>query len=177
MTFQRFSYNRIPIAREGYPFILLSVALTLASAFLRFSSLTWGGLLLTAFMVAFFRDPDREVPQGDHLITSPADGTVVSIEEAPFPLEMSRRTIYRRVSIFMSIVDVHVNRAPCTGKIVAVHYSPGRFIAAQKAQASRENERNTVVMEEHSTKQYVAMVQVAGLIAKVGACVKASESA
>lgn len=111
--------------------------------------------LLAAFCLYFFRDPEREIPQGP-VAVSPADGKVVAVRpEGPSQ---------RRVSIFLNIFDVHVNRTPIAGTITEVQYHKGRFLVASKEQASIQNEQNTVVVEDNGTR--VVFKQIAGLIAR-----------
>jgi phosphatidylserine decarboxylase len=168
-------------APEGYPFILSSFLLSGIAAvvllwvlrhahspFIIFLTLCLSGLtlVLTFFMAFFFRDPDRIVPEGEGLIVSPADGKVIAIKDAfekTYPdAEM------REISIFMSPLDVHVNRAPCDGEVVVVRYSPGKFMAAYKDDASLKNENIMMVID--SGKGKVLVRQVAGFIARRAVC-------
>jgi len=130
---------------------------------LAFGWVVSGGVLvfLGAFCGFFFRDPDRTVPEGAGLVISPADGKVVGIlPAAAGPLGASGT----RISIFLSIFDVHVNRAPIAGEIERVEYQPGEFLPAFDDKASSRNEQNTVVLREGATR--VAFKQIAGLIAR-----------
>ena len=111
--------------------------------------------ILAAFCLWFFRDPDREAPPGP-VAVSPADGKVVSIKaESPHST---------RISIFLNIFDVHVNRSPIAGKIMQVRYQPGQFLVASREEASAQNEQNTVVVRDEATE--VTFKQIAGLIAR-----------
>ena len=110
--------------------------------------------LLAAFCLYFFRDPDREVPQGPYAV-SPADGKVVAV------VADGDRT---RVSIFLNVFDVHVNRAPIGGRITSVNYQPGKFLVASREEASAQNEQNTVTVEGDGTT--VVFKQIAGLVAR-----------
>ena len=157
--------DRIPVVKEGYPFILFAVFFTLVMAILHVTVAAIGGLGITALVLYFFRDPQRIVPADPHLVVAPADGFVVEIAESSHP-EMEDPDIpLRKIGIFMTIFDVHVNRAPCSGTIIKVSHQPGKFISAQKPSASLQNERNTVVLETPRGDK-VILVQVAGLIAR-----------
>ena len=116
-----------------------------------------------SFALYFFRDPDRDIPPGP-VCVAPADGRVVQVREEP-----DGRT---RISIFLSIFDVHVNRAPVSGRVLSMRYSPGRFRMAHLASASVENERNTLVVEDLAGGSQVELSQIAGLIARRIVCRK-----
>lgn len=156
-----------PIHPDGWRFIAL---FTIAAAFLYWLArpLGWIGLILTAWCVYFFRDPDRVTPRREGLVVSPADGIVLPIEEAPPPHELEMGSQPRpRVSIFMSIFDVHVNRIPCDGQIVRRTYRPGRFINASFDKASEANERLALRLAMDGTdSQELALVQIAGQVAR-----------
>lgn len=132
----------------------------------------WLGRILylaTAFTLYFFRDPERQIPEGDCLIVSPADGKVVgidSVEHVPFLDGPAKR-----VSIFLSVFDVHINRSPIKGKIAYRHYSPGEFLAAFEPKASVKNEQNAVGIEDADGYR-VLVKQIAGLIARRILCWK-----
>lgn len=148
----------MPIAREGWPFILVPL---LAGTGLLLARLQWpGGLLLGfgVFSAFFFRDPERVVPAGPGLVVSPADGKVVQVLEAP-PGQQGTQ-----ISIFLSIFDVHVNRAPIAGRIAKVEYNPGEFLPAFDDKASLRNEQNSVTVGEGALR--VTFKQIAGLIAR-----------
>ena len=148
---------RTPIAREGFPFILIAGGLA-AVLFLVSRGLGVVGLLLVAFVVNFFRNPPRRVPTGPPgRIVSPADGKIVVAETAP-----SGRV---KVSIFMNVFNVHLNRIPVDGTVTGVSYFPGAFMNASFDKASEQNERNRVEIRTKGGEQ-VIMVQVAGLIAR-----------
>jgi phosphatidylserine decarboxylase len=122
---------------------------------------------LTLFTVFFFRDPSRS-PRGDaKAVLAPADGKVLEVARVNNPSKGAEEAL--KVSIFMSLFDVHVNRIPAAGKVSAVTYHPGRFLAANLDKASEQNERNTVFLETHEGRK-VVFVQVAGLIARRIAC-------
>lgn len=116
----------------------------------------WG---LAGFVLFFFRDPNRVIPSVPGAIVAPADGKVLSVEQVPYDGEL--RT---KVTIFLSLFDVHVNRAPIAGVIKEVQYLPGRFHVASRSVAGRENEQNTVAMEGQGTR--VVFKQIAGLLAR-----------
>lgn len=161
--------NNGMIAREGYPFIAysagLSALLVLASARLGSAVLAVPAavsLVLTLFVISFFRNPER-TPGGDgRSVIAPADGTVIVAETVP---ESPLGGEALKISIFMSVFNVHVNRAPLDGRVVAIDYHRGRFLDARDGRASSENERNSVVLETPSGAR-IAFVQIAGLIAR-----------
>jgi phosphatidylserine decarboxylase len=123
-------------------------------------------LILTAWCAYFFRDPDRVTPVKEGLIISPADGVVQSVGQAVPPAELEMGEAPRvRVSIFMNVFDVHVNRVPVDGKIIRQAYTPGKYLNAALDKASEENERHALLMETASGKE-IAFVQIAGLVAR-----------
>ena len=155
------------IAREGYPLIATAGIAALIAFAIGWGLL--GGLLavLTLAVAAFFRDPERVVPAGDNLIVSPADGKVVSI--APAAAGGMFDGAATRVSIFLSPLDVHINRVPVAGKIDGVQYQPGRFLAAYKAEASERNEQNALKILCRGGR-VIGVVQVAGVLARRIVC-------
>ncbi|MDN5279173.1 MAG: phosphatidylserine decarboxylase [Clostridiales bacterium] len=159
---------RSPIHREGF-----FMAGSLFVIGLLFSTVSkWLGrlfYLVSAFTLYFFRDPERNIPQGESLIVSPADGKVVgidSVEHVPFIDGPAKR-----VSIFLSIFDVHINRAPIRGKIAYRHYTPGEFLPAFEPKASVKNEQNAIGIEDADGYR-VLVKQIAGLIARRILCWK-----
>ncbi len=157
------------IAKEGYP--IIGGTLVLVAAFAMGAYLTASTALevlaclfaaLTLFHLYFFRDPVRPVPEGDKLIISPADGHVVKIEEVDEPLYFKGKV--RKVSIFLSVFDVHVNRMPIAGEVDFVDYRPGKFLAAFADDASDHNEQSIIGV--HSAHGRVLFKQIAGLIAR-----------
>ncbi|SFM52568.1 phosphatidylserine decarboxylase family protein [Thermodesulforhabdus norvegica] len=160
----RSARNRIPLAPEGIPFIGLAAFLTLILAILGWAVPALCGFLVTAFVTYFFRDPQRIVPQEPDCLVSPADGKIVSIDRDVLP-PCFADTAMTRIGIFMSIFDVHVNRAPEEGHIRGVKYFRGSFKAAQLGRASEENEKNCILLET-SKGRSIVLVQVAGLIAR-----------
>jgi len=152
----------LPIVRDGWPFILVSAALTIGFFVLRWN---WAGAVLfvfTALMVNFFRDPERTVPADPRIVISPADGKVVQIVDSPASSALGPGS--RQVSIFLNVFDVHVNRAPIAGTIVDVAYNKGAFLPAFDDKASLKNEQNRVTIADGDFR--VAFTQIAGLIAR-----------
>ena len=153
------------IHSEGHIFIILSVVITII--FYTFSSIL--GLIAffaTIFCISFFRDPGRVVPIDENIIVSPADGIIQSITEEYPPSELSLNSEkMTKISIFLSLFNVHVNRVPADGRILKLHYTPGKFLNASLDKASKDNERQSVLMEMKNGTQIV-FVQIAGLIAR-----------
>lgn len=163
--------NAIPsIHKEGYIFILIFAVVSLLLGMF-VAPLGWIGAVLTAWCVYFFRDPTRVTPIGDEWVVSPADGVVQKIERAPLPIEMGRDASETRlrISIFLNVFNVHVNRVPAVGKITFLHYFPGKFFNASLDKASLDNERQTVAMETADGRELV-FVQIAGLVARRIVC-------
>ena len=132
-------------------------------------ALGWIMLLLTAWCFYFFRDPNRVIPQGDFIV-SPADGVVQNITEIAYPEELGLApTKVLRISIFLNIFNVHVNRIPCDGVVQKVHYHPGKFFNASLDKASQHNERNHIVLAM-ANKKTLVFTQIAGLIARRIVC-------
>jgi len=155
----------VPIHRAGWPFIAGFAA---ASAlFFSFSQLLgWLGLIATLWCVYFFRDPHRVAPQRDGLILSPADGRVsmIALTTPPPELGMGEAPM-RRISIFLNIFNVHVNRVPADGSVVTAAYHPGKFLSASMDKASDVNERAAVRLKLPDGRE-IAFVQIAGLVAR-----------
>ena len=157
-----------PIHPEGYPFIG-GFALASLLLFWLAAPLGWLGVVATAWCAYFFRDPVRATPVREGLIVSPADGRISQVSMAPPPAELDMGVAPRpRVSIFMSVFDVHVNRTPVTGEIERIAYRPGKFINAELDKASEENERNGIVIRTNAGR--IGIVQIAGLIARRIVC-------
>lgn len=154
-----------PIHRAGWPFVALFIVLTLI-LFLFSKSLGFVGLILTGWCVYFFRHPSRVTPLGKGLIISPADGKITKIEKASPPQELKwQKKPLTRISIFLNVFDVHVNRFPVDGTITKIMYHPGKFFNASLDKASESNERNSVIIKTPSGHE-VLVVQIAGLIAR-----------
>lgn len=154
-----------PMHREGYKFVAIAAAITVV-AFVISDFLGWIGVGLTVWVYYFFRDPKRSVPDARGLIVSPADGIVSLIERAVPPPELGAGdTPLLRVSVFMSVFNCHVNRAPIAGKLVKMSYRPGKFLNASLDKASVDNERNSLLFDIDGGRQLV-VVQIAGLVAR-----------
>lgn len=152
-----------PIAVEGYPFIALFAFITIVFALLKWGIFAFPSLLLTIFTVYFFRDPDRCIPDDELCVVSPADGRVVFCGEVIDERYGSEPTC--KISIFMSVFNVHVNRSPMSGKIVGKFYNRGEFLNAALDKASLENEQCGLIMETTNGSKLL-FVQIAGLIAR-----------
>src|SRR3989338_374053 len=155
-----------PIHKEGYKFILIFALLT---AILSLMSSTLGliGLVLTLWCVFFFRDPERVIPVEENVIVSPADGVITRVEysvEGPEDLGYGNKK-FNKISVFLNVFNVHVNRAPISGTVVKINYKPGKFLSANAEDASSENERNSVIVRTADGTE-VIFVQVAGLVAR-----------
>ncbi|MBV8399519.1 MAG: phosphatidylserine decarboxylase [Acetobacteraceae bacterium] len=154
----------------GRPFIFGGlVALVLGLVF-GAGWLFWLGLLFTAFCLFFFRDPERVPPGRIGTLVAPADGKVVSVAASVPPAELGLGTVPRwRVGIFLSVLDVHVNRVPADGTVTRIAYRHGRFVNANLEKASEENERNAIAIRLPDGRE-IAVVQIAGLIARRIVC-------
>jgi phosphatidylserine decarboxylase len=155
------------IAREGYPIIFTAAMLSIVGFAAGWVSIGVILALVALATAAFFRDPERIPPAGEGLIVSPADGKIVSI--ADIEDESDIRETATRISIFLSPLDVHINRTPVDGKIEEIRYSPGRFIAAYKDEASSRNERNALRIVDRRGRK-LRVVQVAGVLARRIVC-------
>jgi phosphatidylserine decarboxylase len=157
-----------PINPEGYPFIG-TFALASLVLFWLWTPLGWVGTLLTLWCAYFFRDPVRVTPISDKLVVSPADGRVSLVANAVPPPELGLGNMpLPRVSIFMSVFDCHVNRAPISGRIERILYTAGKFLNADLDKASEDNERNALVIAGRAGR--IGVVQIAGLIARRIVC-------
>lgn len=151
-----------PVARPGYRFILMGIIILLLGLWAG-KLFTLLGLLLTVFFVYFFRDPDRLLPTESGLIISPADGRIISVERVRE--EHFLKQPAQKLSIFMNLFDVHVNRAPVAGRVQGMVYQPGRYLAANRPEAPDQNEQLAIHLKK-SDGADVVMVQIAGLIAR-----------
>ena len=152
---------------EGRKFVLIAAALTVA-IYLIAPFFTWPFVGLTVWVAAFFRDPVRVTPQGEGLIVAPADGLVTMIAPVIPPPELTAllgTAAMTRVSIFMSVFDVHINRTPIAGTVREVVYISGKFLNADLDKASEENERQHIVVEGR-VGRIVGFTQIAGLVAR-----------
>ncbi len=161
--------NSSPFAKEGYPFIAYTVGLTvlLSVAAWRLCSTVLFipasiSLLLTLFVLYFFRNPERTTPADSSAVIAPADGTVIIVEQVP---ETPLGVPALKISIFMSVFNVHVNRVPFDGKVIDTFHHAGKFFDARDGRASCENERNGIVLEIAGGVR-IAFVQIAGLVAR-----------
>ena len=157
------SQTAFPIARPGMPFIATAAFATAVLALLGITTLALLGLVATLFICYFFRDPDRVIPDVPGAVVSPADGKIIRVEQ----LAQSPYTSgpCRKISIFMSVFNVHVNRIPFSGEIKKIAYYPGKFFSANLDKASQLNEHNAVYLQT-DTDQTICFVQIAGLIAR-----------
>ena len=153
------------ISPEGVPIVVIAFlcSFVLGAAFEFLGVL---GLIFSVFSFYFFRDPERYSPEGEGLVIAPADGKLLPVVETTLPPELKAgNEKYIRLSIFMSVFDVHVNRNPVSGKVLAVKYVEGKFINADLDKASKDNERN-IILVETAAKNKICYVQIAGLVAR-----------
>ena len=157
------SLSAFPVASAGYPFIFVAAFTTAVLALLGLTALTLISLMLTFAICGFFRDPDRVIPDHQGALVSPADGKVISasvVDDSPYYVGPAMK-----ISIFMSVFNVHVNRVPFNGLVKKISYYPGKFFSANLDKASLENEHNAVFIEMENGKP-LCVVQIAGLIAR-----------
>lgn len=159
--------NRWPIAKEGFPFLIPSAILTLFFAGMGWTGLTAPAIPITLFIAYFFRNPKRKIPTLKNIILSPADGRVVHVGEVEEDRFLNQKAL--KISIFMSPFDVHLNRAPVSGKVTAVSYHPGKFLVASRDKASLLNEQNAIILETEEQFE-ILLVQIAGLVARRIVC-------
>ncbi len=154
------------IVRDGWPYIVGALSVALIGVWLHLWPIGVGGLGLAFFFAYFFRDPDRAIPEDERAIVSPADGRVVALTK----LDPSDPRSPTRLSIFLSPLDVHVNRAPMTGRIVELRHRSGRFLPALRAEASAQNEQTEIrILGAHTE---VVLKQIAGIVARRIVCWK-----
>jgi phosphatidylserine decarboxylase len=154
-----------PIHKEGHKFVAIFLVISFVLFYFA-EPAGWVGLIVTAWCLYFFRDPERVVPEDAGILVSPADGTVCSVSDAVPPAELGMGSEERtRITIFLSVFNVHVNRVPAAGEITALAYVPGKFLNAAAENASEENERQLVRMKTEDGKD-IAFAQVAGLVAR-----------
>jgi phosphatidylserine decarboxylase len=155
------------IAHEGFPFIIFSLFLTVLATFF---GIIWLAVILaaiTVFIISFFRNPERYYKDEDKMVICPADGRIIKIEQVDVQGTITGR--FQKISIFMNVFNVHVNRAPYDGTIEKIHYHKGKFLSANLDKASKENERNEVMIRTKDGREIWA-VQIAGLIARRIVC-------
>lgn len=156
----------IPVASEGWPFIIpLAIVTALLFAF-GWKNTAFVSLALTLFVLFFFRDPERPVAEGAGVVVSPADGRVIVVKDVYEPTYLKQEV--KQISIFLSVFNVHVNRAPVEGTVEVVKYNPGKFHVASVDKASLDNEQTAMVIANGQRK--ILVKQVAGLIARRIVC-------
>ena len=154
----------VPIHKTGYPFIVIFFIVSLILGTIS-SLLGWLGIILTIWCIYFFRDPVRYTPSTKNHIISPADGKIISIIDTDLPKEFNEKKKMKKISIFMNVFNVHVNRIPVDGKIKSLNYIPGAFFNASLDKASEKNERMLIKMGFNG-KDNLYFTQIAGLIAR-----------
>jgi phosphatidylserine decarboxylase len=155
--------QHLPIAKQGFVSITVLAALFLASALAGWNFVAVVSLLVTVLVVNFFRDPERTVPADPRAVVAPADGKVVFTGKVVEDRFIRREAL--KISIFMNVFNVHVNRVPFSGEIINIHYEKGKFLAANLDKASRDNEHNAVMLRVPGG-EVMAFVQIAGIIAR-----------
>ena len=155
------------MAKEGFPFFLPMVFLTVILGIMGWKVWMSLGILLSLFIAYFFRNPRREIPNLQNVILSPADGRVVHVGECKEDRFLKEKVI--KVSIFMSLFDVHLNRAPVSGKVLERNYLPGRFLVANVEKSSLLNEQNAVILETED-RYKILLIQIAGFVARRIVC-------
>ena len=160
----------IPILEDGWRFIAIFAGLAFIGALTGLAWLFWPLLLLMFWAVYFFRDPPRGVPQEEGLLIAPADGLIQMVTQSAPPAELGLGDqALTRVSIFLSVFDVHINRAPCAGTVEVVAYRPGKFLNAAADKASDENERMAIALRR-GDGNLIGFVQIAGWVARRIVC-------
>lgn len=156
----------IPVASEGWPFIIPLAIVTALLFALGWKNIGIVALLLTLFVLFFFRDPERTIPQGKGVVVSPADGRVIVVKDTYEPDYLKQDV--KQISIFLSVFNVHVNRSPVEGTVELVKYNPGKFHVASVDKASLDNEQTAMVISH--AKYKILVKQIAGLIARRIVC-------
>ena len=164
-------FNKIfpKLHSEGYKFIVIAIILTIILYNL---SIFFGfiGIVLTAWVYYFFRDPERVIIENDDYLVSPADGEIIKVEEVSGPKELGlENKTFKKISVFMNVFDCHVNRTPCAGQLEEILYKPGKFFNASLDKASEDNERNYYKIKDNKGNEII-VVQIAGLIARRIVC-------
>ena len=159
--------KRWPVAKEGFVFLIPSAVLTVIVAALGWTVLTVLGILLTLFIGFFFRNPKRLVPDLPNMILSPADGRIIHVGECEEERFLKERAL--KISIFMSVFNVHLNRVPFSAKVINQSYNPGKFLVASVEKSSLLNEQNALVLETEDRFR-VLLVQIAGFVARRIVC-------
>lgn len=158
--------SSIGFCPEGLLPVLFLALTTLVLAVLGWAVPAVVGLGVTLFTMAFFRDPERVVPDQPGVVIAPADGRVIGVQTAQDPVNAQKKT---RISIFMNVFNVHVNRAPVEGRLEQIHYVPGKFFNASLNKASQDNERNMLLIRDREEREWT-VVQIAGLVARRIVC-------
>ena len=159
--------NLWPVAKEGFPFLIPATLMTIFLGGMGWRVLTVLGILLTLFIAFFFRNPKRKIPVLQNVILSPADGTIVNVGECEEDRFLKGKAL--KVSIFMSLFDVHINRAPASGKVLERSYHQGKFLVANVEKSSLLNEQNAVILETEDRFK-ILLVQIAGFVARRIVC-------
>jgi phosphatidylserine decarboxylase len=159
--------NRWPIAKEGLPFFIPMVLLTVILGIMGWKVWMSLGILFTLFIAYFFRNPRREIPNLQNIVLSPADGRIIHVGECEEDRFLKEKAL--KISIFMSLFDVHLNRAPVSGTILAQKYLPGRFLVASVEKSSLLNEQNAVILETEDRFK-ILLIQIAGFVARRIVC-------
>ena len=156
-----------PIAKEGLPFLVPFALITVFFLAMGWNLLTFLGILITLFVGFFFRNPKRRIPSLENIILSPADGKIIYVGECEEDRFLRKKVL--KVSIFMSIFDVHLNRAPVSGKVLQRTYLPGRFLVANVEKSSLLNEQNAMILETEDRLK-ILLIQIAGFVARRIVC-------
>jgi phosphatidylserine decarboxylase len=159
--------NRWPIAKEGLPFLIPVVLLTVFLGAMGWKVWMSLGIFFSLFIAYFFRNPRREIPNLQNIILSPADGRIIHVGECEEDRFLKEKAL--KVSIFMSLFDVHLNRAPVSGKVLERDYLPGRFFVASEEKSSLLNEQNAVILEAED-RMKILLIQIAGFVARRIVC-------
>jgi phosphatidylserine decarboxylase len=159
--------NRWPIAKEGIPFLIPAALLTIFLGWMGWKVLTFLGILFTLFIAFFFRNPKRKIPSLQNVILSPADGRIIHVGECKENRFLKEKAL--KVSIFMSLFDVHINRAPASGRVLERSYHPGRFLMANVEKSSLLNEQNAFTLETEDRFK-ILLIQIAGFVARRIVC-------
>jgi phosphatidylserine decarboxylase len=156
-----------PVAKEGFLFLIPSALLTIFCGGIGWKVPAYLGILLTLFIGFFFRNPKRRIPALKNIILSPADGRIIRVEECEEDRFLKEKTL--KVSIFMSLFNVHINRSPASGKVLETSYHPGQFFVAHAEKSSLLNEQNAFILETED-RQKILLIQIAGYVARRIVC-------
>ena len=159
--------KRWPIAKEGLPFIIPALVISVFFLAMDWNLLTFLGIFITLFIAFFFRNPERKIPSLENIILSPADGKIIHVGECEEDRFLKKKVL--KVSIFMSVFNVHLNRAPVSGKVLQRSYLPGRFLVANVEKSSLINEQNAMVLETEDRLK-ILLIQIAGFVARRIVC-------